>query len=271
MKRINVLIKSIVIVFSALLFTIFSGCSSSEGQSSFQDNSQNGYNIQDLNGYGEWVSINDYGNVWHPYAINSWMPFDNGHWTFSNSNWTWISYEPFGWIVYHYGEWYDDPFYGWVWIPTDDIWSPANVIWLNYGDYVCWAPLGPRGVRYGNPWEKNQNRFWHVVKASDFTRDNIRDYRISNPIRNENEREIINRQPDRQFVEKNIGRTVQEVNVQREPVKLPERSIERMNLPKEENKRVEQNLPRVRKEVLMPRDEFHRQQNARNQNSGRKK
>ncbi len=271
MKTKNIFLKSIVIVSSAILFLIISGCSASESQNSFNDNTHSGYNIQDLNEYGEWITINDYGNVWHPFAVNNWMPFDNGHWIYSDSNWTWVSYEPFGWIVYHYGEWYDDPFYGWVWIPTNDIWSPANVRWVYYDNYICWVPLGPRNVHYGNPWEENQTKFWHIVKASDFTRVNIRDYRISTPIRNENSREIINHQPDKWFVEKNIGKAVQKVDLNRKSIKLPERNITKMILPKEENNKVEQNLPRIKKEVLMPRDEFHKQQNARNQIGERKK
>lgn len=271
MKEINVLIRLSAVLLLMFLFIIVTGCSASEEQNSFQDNRPSEYNIQDLNGYGEWITINTYGHVWRPYAVDGWMPFDNGHWVFSNLNWTWVSYEPFGWIVYHYGEWYDDPFYGWVWIPTDNVWSPANVTWLSYGDYICWAPLGPRGVHYENPWENNQTRIWHVVRASDFTKDNIRNYTILNPVRNENGRNVINQQPDRQFVEKNIGKNVQEVNIKREPVKINVRNVERMNLPKEEASRVEQNLPRVMKEVLIPRDEFHKQQSVRNQRSERKK
>lgn len=272
MKKINALLKLGGVALLIAIAFIAVSCSSVGSQSSFDGTSQSGYNVEDLNSYGEWVNINNYGNVWHPYAVSDWMPFDNGHWTYADANWTWVSYEPFGWIVYHYGYWYDDPFYGWVWIPSDGIWSPANVMWTNYGDYIGWAPLAPRGVVYGRPWEMNQNRYWHVVRSSDFTRDNIRDYRVMNPIRNQNDsREIVNRQPDRQIVEKTIGRPIPEVKMQRQTIKLPQRNIERMNLPQQENKRVEQNSPRVRKDVLVPKEEFRRQQSERNQKGDRKK
>ena len=271
MKNLNVLTRSIFISLPTLLFIMLPGCSASEGQNNFQDNAQREYNIQDLNEYGEWITINNYSNIWHPYAVNSWIPYDNGHWVYSNSSWMWISYEPFGWIVYHYGEWYDDPFYGWVWITTDNIWSPANVRWVTYGDYICWVPLGPCEVHYGNPWEQNQTKYWHIVKASDFTKDNIRDYRIIEPVRNENGRDVITHQPERMFLEKNTGKAVPEINVQREQVKVSNRNMEKMSLPKEENKRVEQNIPRIRKEVLMPRDEFHKQRSVRNQSGERTK
>jgi hypothetical protein len=265
MKTTYVLIKSIVFTFPILILLFMTACSNSGPESSMYSNVQPGYNLDDLNSYGEWVNLDNYGEVWRPYAVNSWMPFDNGHWAYANANWTWISYEPFGWIVYHYGYWYDDPFYGWVWIPSDGIWSPANVMWINYGVYVGWAPLPPRGVLYGQPWETNQNQYWHVVKTADFTKDNIRDYRVVNPVRNENgSRGIINTQPDRTLVEKTIGRPIPEVSLQREAVKPPVRNIERMDLPQQENQRVQQNSTRVRKEVLIPRDEFKKQQKERN-------
>jgi hypothetical protein len=261
MKKKDVLIKLSVLLSSLIILFLMTRCSSAYTQNSTNDNQQS-YNIAELNSYGEWIYVNPYGNVWRPYAVSDWMPFDNGHWVYSNTgNWTWVSYEPFGWIVYHYGNWYDDPFYGWVWIPSDGIWSPANVMWLHYGNYVSWAPRPPRGIVYGRPWEINQAKYWHVVKFNDFTKENIRNYRVTNLIRNESGgREIINRQPARQLVERSIGRSVPGVKVQRQTVKLPQRNIERMNLPQQEKTRVDQNTIRVRKEVLVPRDKFNRQE-----------
>lgn len=279
MKKLSLVLKIAgVVLLTAVAFLTVS-CSSAGSVGGFDETLQGSYYLQDLDSYGEWIHIDNYGNVWRPYAVNDWMPFDNGHWTYADGNWTWVSYEPFGWIVYHYGDWYDDPFYGWVWIPGDGEWSPANVVWLNYGDYIGWAPRPPHGIVYGRPWERNENRYWHVVRVTDFTKDNIRDYRVTNITRDNNGgREVITRPPDRQFIERNIGKQIPEVRIQRQPVKLPEatvqrepvrvpaRKIERMNLPQQENRRVEQNSPRVRKEVLVPRDEFHRQQNEKGKN-----
>jgi hypothetical protein len=261
MKRISSLIKTNIFLLPFSILLLISGCSSSESQSSMNGTEQQGaYNIDELNSYGEWVNVAPYGNVWQPYVVNDWMPYDNGHWAYADANWTWVSYEPFGWIVYHYGYWYDDPFYGWVWVPGDGAWSPANVTWINYGDYVGWAPLGPRGVVYGHPWDKDQDRYWHVVKRDDFTRDNIRDFRVLNPVRGEiDEKTIINKPPDRQLIEKTIGKPVPEVNMQHETVKLQNTEIKRMNLPPEEHQRVEQQTPRVKRDVLVPREEFHQQ------------
>jgi hypothetical protein len=265
MKKKNALIKLSVVLSSLFILFLITGCSTTEMQSNTTDYNQQSYNIDDLNSYGAWVQIDGYGRAWYPYAVNGWMPFDNGHWVYSDTgNWTWVSYEPFGWIVYHYGYWYDDSIYGWVWIPGDGAWSPANVLWTNYGDYIGWAPLPPRGVVYGRPWDKDQGRYWHIVRRNDFTKENIRNYRVTNLIGNESGgREIIDRQPARQLVERSIGRSVPEVRIQRQIIKLPKRNIERMDLPQQEKTRVDQNTNRVRKEVLVPREEFQKQQKTR--------
>jgi hypothetical protein len=53
----------------------------------------------------------------------------------------WASYEPWGWVPYHYGRWAFDPFYGWVWLPGTG-YSPAWVYWMYSPEYVGWAPAG---------------------------------------------------------------------------------------------------------------------------------
>jgi hypothetical protein len=64
----------------------------------------------------------------------------------------WISQDPWGGIPYHYGRWAYDSYYGWVWVPEDDlIWAPAWVAWRYGDDYVGWAPLPPdAGWRSGS-------------------------------------------------------------------------------------------------------------------------
>jgi hypothetical protein len=58
---------------------------------------------------------------------------------------------------------------------------------------------------------------------------------------------------------------VPEVKMQNEMVKLPEKEIKKMNLPPQETKRVEQNSPRVKNEVLVPKEEFQKQQGEKKQ------
>lgn len=264
--RINILVVAVFIFFS------FTSCSSLQFQNNENVTGQDKYNLEELNNYGEWININKYGSVWRPFVVNDWMPFNNGHWSFADGNWTWISYEPFGWIVYHYGNWYDDPYYGWVWLPSDDSWSPARVLWMDYDDYIGWAPMPLSGIAYGNPWESNENRHWFVVRHKDFTKDNIRDYRINNPVRNETEAgNIINTPPNKSEMEKYAGNPVNEFKMQKETIKLPEREIKKMNLPPQENKRVEENSPRVRKEVLVSREEYHKKHKEGNQEQNEEK
>ena len=251
--RINILVITVFIFFS------FTSCSSLQFQNNENVTEQDKYNLEELSNYGEWININKYGSVWRPFVVNDWMPFNYGHWSYADGNWTWISYEPFGWIVYHYGNWYDDPYYGWVWIPSDDSWSPARVLWMDYDDYIGWAPMPLSGIEYGNPWELNGKRHWLVVRHKDFTKDNIRNYRISAPVRNETgDRNITKNPPGKSVIEKYAGNLVNEVKIKHETVKLPGTKIKRMKLPPQENKRIEQNSSQVRKEVLISREEYHK-------------
>ncbi len=275
MEKMNVLIKAAFFLLPVLILLAAPGCYTTSSQSNMNQTARsntiqsdrNGYNLDDLNSYGEWVQINNYGNVWRPFVVNDWEPYNNGHWDYADGNWTWISYEPFGWIVYHYGNWYNDPYYGWVWIPSNNVWSPARVVWVDYGNYIGWAPQPPAGIVYANPWESNGSRYWHVVRHKDFTEDNINKYRIRNPDRNENggRNEVKNKPPGRNVIERTSGRPVPEVRIQRETVKLPDKQIQRMDLPPQEKKRVEQNAPRVRNEVLVPPDKYRKQQSEQRQ------
>src|SRR5947209_6599115 len=102
-----------------------------------------GFFYDDLASYGRWIQRPRYGWVWTPrVVVRSWRPYEYGHWVWTDLGWTWVSDEPFGWATYHYGRWYDDPDYGWEWIPGDQ-WAPAWVDWQEGNDYVGWAPLPP--------------------------------------------------------------------------------------------------------------------------------
>jgi hypothetical protein len=257
MPKWNALLAAGSILFSTLLVVSIQGCSSSGTQYDNNSAGQEAYNLDELNTYGEWVQVDNYGRAWRPYAVADWAPFDNGHWAYAGGAWTWISYEPFGWMVYHYGNWYNDPSYGWVWIPSNDAWSPARVSWVDYDNYVGWAPLPPTGVSYGSPWEANDGRYWHVVNHKDFTEDNIRSYRISAPARSNAAKAVaITKPPEKRIIDTRVGRVTPEVVVTHETVKLPQRDVKKMTLPPGEASRVEQNASRVKKEVLVPREEF---------------
>ena len=93
---------------------------------------------------GDWTLIEPYGWCFRP-RVNyvAWRPYLEGWWEPSDSwGWIWNTDESFGWITYHYGAWFYDSYQGWVWQPGP-VWGPAWVAWVEVGDYVGWAPLGP--------------------------------------------------------------------------------------------------------------------------------
>ena len=96
-----------------------------------------------LDPYGEWVETPDYGYCWHPTTVDeNWAPYTDGYWAYTDAGWTWVSYEDYGGVVYHYGRWAHLPDEGWVWVPGNT-WAPAWVSWRSNDDYIGWAPLPP--------------------------------------------------------------------------------------------------------------------------------
>src|SRR5438270_8109104 len=94
---------------------------------------------------GSWFEVGDYGYCWQPdAAVNdpTWRPYADGYWAYTDSGWTWISFEEFGWATDHYGRWVTLAEYGWVWKPGYE-WGPAWVSWRTGGNYIGWAPLPP--------------------------------------------------------------------------------------------------------------------------------
>ena len=93
--------------------------------------------------YGDWMQMSPYGWVWAPRAVRTdWRPYLDGHWVYTDYEWTWVSDEDWGWAPYHYGRWALDHRHGWVWVPGT-VWAPAWVSW-RWGDgYAGWAPLPP--------------------------------------------------------------------------------------------------------------------------------
>lgn len=96
-----------------------------------------------LDAYGDWVEVGDYGYCWAPRDVGSdWRPYTDGEWAYTDAGWTWVSDEPYGWAVYHYGRWLRTESIGWVWVPGEE-WGPAWVSWRRSPEYVGWAPLPP--------------------------------------------------------------------------------------------------------------------------------
>jgi hypothetical protein len=139
MKRITLLLS----LGAALLFLIPHETKTAPHFSLHDRSTHFGFFYSSLQPHGEWIELEDGFYVWKPNHIRrSWRPYLLGRWEWTNHGWYWMSHEPFGWVVFHYGRWYYDDYYGWVWIPGDE-WAPAWVEWRYDSDYIGWAPLPP--------------------------------------------------------------------------------------------------------------------------------
>ena len=144
-----------------------------------------GYFYTSLSPYGTWIEIGFGTPVWRPTNMRrAWSPYTQGQWIFTDYGWYWDSYEPFGGIVYHYGRWYYDDYYGWIWIP-DYEWAPAWVDWRYDDDYIGWAPLSPYalfsitiGLHYTYDYYVPYNH-WNYVKYKHFCDYNVYDYYVA--------------------------------------------------------------------------------------------
>ena len=115
------------------------------------------YGASDLDRYGRWRVVPDYGPVWAPTMVPAgWAPYSTGAWTHDpHYGWTWVDTAPWGWAPYHYGRWvHVDGF--WCWAPgpmvSRPVYSPALVAFFGgpsgrvafgaSGPVVGWVALG---------------------------------------------------------------------------------------------------------------------------------
>jgi uncharacterized protein DUF6600/FecR-like protein len=134
--------------------------------------------VYDLDDYGDWQYVSDYGYCWHPRVDNSWAPYQSGYWTTDYPyGLTWVSNEPWGYAPYHYGRWtYSSN--EWFWVPESTrsypTYSPALVAFLPLNDSsVGWVPLGPSDPYAPRYYDSN----WQPVYTS---RSNAFPDRIAN-------------------------------------------------------------------------------------------
>lgn len=134
-----------------------------------------------LRPYGRWIYVPRYGQVWCPIGVGRyWQPYSNGYWVYTEFGWTWVSYDDFGWIPYHYGAWTLLPIYGWVWVPGY-VWAPAWVTWRYGPYYIGWAPLPPGySFYYGGtcPSVVVLDRSWVFVPSGSIGYSHIGDVRL---------------------------------------------------------------------------------------------
>ncbi len=286
----NSVLISWLVVLSGLLLASCVAYTQEVGFEVREDNPMD--EVSYLDQWGVWVDVQPFGMVWEPSVNPDWRPFFYGHWVWTDDGWAWVSYEPYGWLVYHYGNWDYQPDIGWFWIEGDE-WSPARVQWITYDNYCSWAPLPPPGVTWEEPWHEEGLRFWVVVRDRDLDEENIGHLQVSRPPapREMEGREVVRRAPDIQHFEKVSGRVVKPEPLKSAPgpiyrrttppgvehqpqpgmehgqqpgpqAKPPENrpaepgkfQFHRMVLPENEQARVKKYSPQVERKVIVPKN-----------------
>ncbi len=140
---------------------------------------------EDLDEYGTWRDVPDYGPMWYPASVGvGWAPYSYGYWNWVGPwGWTWIDYSPWGFAPFHYGRW---AFAGggWGWCPGPrfgrSIYAPALVgfiggrnfgVGFGFGGSVGWFPLGPREPFF--PWYRHSSRYGRNVNITNTTIRNV--------------------------------------------------------------------------------------------------
>lgn len=140
----------------------------------------------DLDQYGSWTTVADYGPVWYPAGLPvGWCPYRYGRWAWVEPwGWTWVEQEPWGFAPFHYGRWVlVGPRWGWVPGPiaVAPVYGPAFVAFVGSAGFsvgvsfgnVAWFPLGP-GEPF-LPWYHHSDAYLRQINVT-----NVRNINITN-------------------------------------------------------------------------------------------
>jgi hypothetical protein len=155
---------------------------------------------EDLDSYGAWREVPEYGWVWAPPVRAGWVPYHDGHWAWVEPwGWTWVDDAPWGFAPFHYGRWAVVGG-GWVWIPGSvrarPVYAPALVAFVGGPHFsagigigggvgaVAWFPLGPQEVyrpvyRTSPTYVRNVN-ITNVTNVTNITNVNVTNVRYVN-------------------------------------------------------------------------------------------
>jgi hypothetical protein len=113
------------------------------------------YGASELDRYGDWRPVPDYGSVWVPRGVPvGWAPYSTGRWIADPYyGWTWVDAAPWGWAPYHYGRWvFVNGYWGWAPGPVvvRPVYAPALVVFFGApgvrvavgSPFVSWVALG---------------------------------------------------------------------------------------------------------------------------------
>jgi hypothetical protein len=140
----------------------------------------------DLDDYGHWQEVSDYGPVWYPNDLPAaWVPYRYGHWAWIDPwGWTWIDDDAWGFCPFHYGRWV---FIGsvWGWLPgpyvalpvyapgfVAFVGGPGFAITIGVGtELAAWFPLGPDDPFF--PWYHYSFEYLRLVNITNVRNTNI--------------------------------------------------------------------------------------------------
>jgi hypothetical protein len=132
---------------------------------------------EDLDAYGAWRTMPEYGAVWVPRVEAGWAPYRYGHWVWiAPWGWTWVDDAPWGFAPFHYGRWVWLNGY-WAWAPgpriARPVYAPALVAFvggsqwsvsIGSGPAVGWFPLGWREPYF--PWYRASQTYVREVNVT---------------------------------------------------------------------------------------------------------
>jgi hypothetical protein len=199
-----------------------------------------------LAGYGQWTWVSGLGKVWRPWVAASWRPYTHGRWVSTSYGWTWVAYEPWGYVPHHYGHWAYCSF-GWVWVPGYT-YTAANVVWVRAGGYVGWYARPPwgwshahhgfhHGYRHGyhDGWGNGYHtgyadgwrdaRYATYVDWRHFGTENVSRHSVSHRIASNNRIEGLSSGPTRAEIRRRGSSAVPEAQISRRTVTMDGREI----------------------------------------------
>jgi len=135
--------------------------------------------LYDLDPYGDWRYVDNYGYCWHPNVESGWAPYQSGYWDMDYPyGLTWVSNEPWGYAPYHYGRWalVDNQ---WFWVPqagggSSQSYSPALVAFVPVSETssVGWIPLAPEDPYVPRYYDENWRP--HYLTRTDVVQQRVR-------------------------------------------------------------------------------------------------
>ncbi|WP_286004545.1 DUF6600 domain-containing protein [Geitlerinema calcuttense] len=170
----------------ALLIFAFAAMNAFAGIAPFTERPRIDFDVvyKELAAQGAWQKHAKHKWVFVPNAPDSWKPYRNGQWVYSNAGWLWRGKEPWSWVTDHYGAWiYEDK--KWKWVPGNK-WHASSVLWQEAGDLLGWRPVmldefqevldGMDELRIPETWTVTlRTNLEHPVDQSLMVNDDMRD------------------------------------------------------------------------------------------------